>query len=238
MAQYDLEPRTFLTPREHPVTVFLRAESNDFNTAFSALNEDEYQLRDRYLSGLALDIGGHIGTVTLALAVDNPDLRVIVVEPIPENLSLLRQNLEANGVEDRVQIVAGLVGPPGPGTIRYAFKGSEAALHHAFIGNSTFAVPEGEHQAMKTWSWSLEQLIGDQEVTFLKCDCEGGEYGLLTEGRSRIPQFREIAMEWHPNAPDHGHHTRQEIVELLSPTHRLTFSGPEAGPGGVQAVRR
>ena len=238
MARYDVAPAIFRTPKGVPVRVFLRDETNDWNTAYSALNEDEYRLAGRDLSGLALDIGGHIGTVTLALAVDNPTLRVIVLEPIPENLVLLRDNLAANAVADRVTVVEGMAGKSGRGQIRYAFKGNETALHHAYIGNSTLAVPEGDHTIIDVPSYSLGDLIGDQEVTALKIDAEGGEYAFLGSSLDSLAQCALIYGEWHPNAPEGNNRTQGDILTLLSPTHEVTFSGPIGGPGGFVAVRR
>jgi FkbM family methyltransferase len=234
----------FVTPKGVPVVIQCRSQSNDYNTAFSALNEDEYGLRDLDLSGLAIDIGGHIGTVTVALAVDNPDLHVIALEPIPENLVLLRRNVEANGVAARVTVVEGMAGIAGQGLIRYGWKGNETALHHAYIGNSTLAVPEGEHTVIRPPVYGLAELLeaADQDpadhVRLLKIDAEGGEYAFFEASADFLDRVELIRMEWHPNGPDNGHHTKQDIVDLLAPTHDLTFSGPEGGPGGVSAVRR
>ena len=188
------------------------------------------------MSGLALDIGGHIGTITVALAIDNPDLRVIVVEPIPENLALIRLNCEANGIAERVTIVSGLAGRGGQGLIRYAFGGDETALHHAFIGNSSFAVPDGRHQAMRTHSWTLDELIGDRDVILAKIDCEGGEYQFLAA--CDPTRVLEWIGERHPNPMEGGPaKTRQDLLDLM-PGFDVTFTGPEAGPEGFVAVRR
>jgi len=88
----------FETPRGHLVTMHYRTDSSDWNTLYSALNEDEYGLRSRHLTGSALDIGAHIGAVAVGLAIDNPDLIVVAVEPVPDNARLLRLNVAAYGL--------------------------------------------------------------------------------------------------------------------------------------------
>lgn len=236
MARYDLHQGSFLTPRRQVARIFYREDTNDWNTAYSALNEDEYGLADRYPTGRALDIGGHIGTVTLALVLDNPDVHVTVVEPVPDNVELIRRNLEANGVSDRADIVAALAGRHGTGTIRYAFKGGENELHHAYIGNSSTNAPEAEHTALTVPSVSLGDLTRGQRIDFMKIDCEGGEYEFLHGPGLRL--VTTIVGEWHPTPSEDGARTQQDIVDLLGPTHRVTFSGPEAGPGGFLAERR
>ena len=232
---YEIRPESFVTPNGIPVTINIRSDCNDWNTAYASLNEDEYGLRDCSFSGLALDIGGYLGTVAIALAVDNPDLRVICVEPVPDNIALIRQNAEANGVTDRVTVVEGLAGKTGVGTIRYAFQGNETNLHHAFVGNSTLAVPEAEHTALTVPSFSLADLVGDEPVTICKLDCEGGEFSFLD---TDLSQIATIVGEWHPNPPEGGTKTRADVTALLAATHTVTFNGPEAGPGGFLAKRR
>src|SRR4051812_43534664 len=98
MARYDIARAWFTSPGGHPVLINIRDGTNDWNTAFSCLNEDEYGLRGKTLVGHGLDLGGHIGTASVAALVDNPGLTLTVVEPIPENLALIRDNLVLNGV--------------------------------------------------------------------------------------------------------------------------------------------
>ena len=233
---YELQTHQFTTPNGNPVVVNIRQNCNDWNTAFASLNEDEYGLRGMALSGLCLDVGGYLGTVALALALDFPDTRVIVVEPVPENLVLIRRNLIENDVEDQVTVVRGIAGPPGGGVIRYAFQGGENELHHAFVGNAHWATGETPHTALQVPSHSLSDLIGDETVALLKIDCEGGEYAFLDD--PAVAQVQRIVGEWHPNRPEGGSASREDITALLGATHDVTFTGPEGGPGGFVAVRK
>ena len=99
MARYDVSPKWFRTPKDHSVLVYIREGTNDWNTANSCLTEDEYATKDLpYLPGVCLDIGGYLGTVSLALLIDHPESHVIIVEPLPENVELIRQNLRVNDV--------------------------------------------------------------------------------------------------------------------------------------------
>jgi tRNA G46 methylase TrmB len=89
----------FRTPRGRAASLYVREGTADHNNVYSCLNEDEYRLTDLDLGeGVALDIGAHIGGVTIALALDNPQAHIIAVEALGANVEVLRANVETNGV--------------------------------------------------------------------------------------------------------------------------------------------
>lgn len=238
--RYDIERGWFKTPRGRSVLVYLRSQTNDFNTANSCLNEDEYGARDLHLTGLAVDVGGYLGTVALALLIDNPDLRVIVVEPVPENLDMIRRNLSVNGVLDRATVIAGAVGSSGePVTISYAFQGGENELHHAFVGNAATVGLATEHREVTYPALGLGDLLASHfpmgDIPYLKIDSEGGEWGFLDS--VLVARIERIVGEFHPILQRDGTTgSRERLERLLGPTHVVTYAGPEAW--GFTAVRR
>src|SRR3990167_6601223 len=162
MARYDPIRAWFRTPRGRSLIAYHREDTSDWNTLNSCLGEvDEYQIRDRHLAGTVLDIGAHIGGVTLALLLDNPDVHVIAVEPLPENVALLRRNLRVNGIEDRCTIIEGAAGRSGERvTISYAFDGGEHELHHAYIGNANTVPPDAlAHKAVTYVARGIVDLV-------------------------------------------------------------------------------
>lgn len=215
-----------------------REDTSDWNTISSVLDHDEYHLRGLTLMGLAIDVGAHCGAVTVALAVDNPGLHVIAVEPLPDNVRLLRENTGANGIADRVTIIPRPVGRSGDTvTVRWGFQGNETALHHAFIGNSTLGTPDMPHDSAKMSAVGIVDLVGQGEVAFLKIDCEGGEWGFLDD--PAVSRIALIVGEYHPVPLPDGTSGRRSLLEaLLTPTHDLEVEGPEAGLGAFRAVRR
>lgn len=218
------------TPAGNRAVFTYRSESSDFNTLNACLDDDEYRLPSG-LKGLGLDIGAHIGAVAVALALDNPQMRVIAVEPVPDNLRLLRVNVAANGLQDRVGIIAGAVGK-GTVTIRHSFRGSESAEHHAFVGNSSlFAAPySASYEETVYDGWSLANLATER-VVFCKVDIEGAEFELFDD--PAVALLQTIAGEAH-----NTHGTQREFRALLARTHDVTFTGPPAGPWGFRAVRK
>lgn len=236
MARYDIERAWFRTPNGRSVIAYVREGTNDWNTCQASLTEDEYGLRGRDIRGLVLDIGGYLGTVALAVLVDNPLARVVCVEPVPANADLIERNASVNGVGDRLTLVRGAVGR-GEVTIRYAYQGGENELHHAFVGNSTVQPPTAEHSTATYTGSSIRDLVGDAEVAWTKIDCEGGEFSFLAD--PDIGQLASITGEWHNvPLPDGTTGSQDRIRALLEPTHDVTFSGPQDGPGGFVATRR
>ena len=72
-----------------------RERSSDFNTLHSIITDDEYMLSVLAKPGQTLvDIGAHIGSVSCFCA--KRGMKVVAVEPLPENLILLNKNIETN----------------------------------------------------------------------------------------------------------------------------------------------
>ena len=238
--RYDLTRQWLRTPNGRPCIFYIREGTNDFNTVNSCLGDnDEYHLRGLRIEGLALDIGGYLGSVAVPLLIDNPAAHVICVEPIPENLDLIARNAKANDVTSRLTLIAGAVGQSGqPVSISYRFEGGENELHHAFVGNAnTVQADTVPHQIVTYAALGLGDLIDDREVEWTKIDCEGGEWGFLADGG--LVHLATIVGEFHPTAlPDGTTGSQDRLRALLEPTHAVTFTGPQSGPGGFTAVRR
>lgn len=239
MIDYAIKWDWFRTPRGKRVQMALRDGTNDWNTHASCLNEDEYRIRDLHLTGTAIDIGGYTGSETIALLVDNPELHVITVEPLPENLELIRMNLEANGVADRCTLIAGAVGH-GPITIRYRYTDNENNKHHAFVGNAYSSdAKDGGHQEVtyKALTFiNLWEMVGG-DPSFVKIDCEGGLWAILDE-MTDVPL---IAGEAEPvPLPDGTVGSRALLESILGPTHSIEWGAEPGQPGdwGFWAVRR
>lgn len=231
---YALTEAEFRTPRGLPARFRYRLETNDWNTLNACLTEDEYGLRGLSISGHAVDIGGYLGGVGIGLALDNPDLRVTIVEPVPANVELTEWAIEANGVGGRVRLLPFAAGGPDDTStiVSFGYRGEPHLEHHAFVGNTTlvYEYPDShDHDELEVACVSLGAL---GPIDFLKIDCEGCEWNVLTDPTTaNIPR---IHGEWHSV----NGHTQADLLGLLDASHDVTFSGPVEGPGGFVAVRR
>jgi hypothetical protein len=116
----------FITPNGNSLVLATRGDTNDAAMANAILSTDEYQLHGRHLSGWALDIGSHIGSVGLALAVDNIDLSVVCIEPVPDNCEVIRASIAANALGGRVFVEEGSAGAPGQTTLKCRYDFTDA----------------------------------------------------------------------------------------------------------------
>lgn len=223
---YTVTHGTFRSPRGRQVTLAYREDTNDYNTLRSCLDEDEYRLRDLHLDGTALDVGAHIGGASVALLVDNPELRLVAVEAVPPNVELLRDNLASNGVADRATVLHAAAGRGKTATIRWGFAGNESADHHAFIGNSLLPGP-ASHLSERVPVVTLARLASKfGPFGFAKVDCEGCEFPFLY-GKA-LAQVTRIRGEVHADPTP--------LMKALLATHDTTF--PNTIPGAFEAVRR
>jgi FkbM family methyltransferase len=230
---------SFRTPRGRLATMTIREGTNDWNTLNACMTEDEYGLRDWQGTGWAIDVGGYLGGVGIGLALDNPDLRVLIVEPVPDNARLIEQNIEQNGLGERVSLLVGAIGDGTPVDVWHSYQGTVAAEHHRFVGNSTLAYDNGGALPHETahfeQSYTLGDLIavlGAERIALLKIDCEGGEWAFLDS--SAVALCDVITGEAHSVRGHRG----DDVIGLLATTHDVTISGDGAATCEFRAVAR
>jgi len=227
-----VDQKEFRTPHGRTVRLWCRPGTNDRDMAYSALDEDEYGLRDvpRGSLRLAADIGAHIGMVAIGLALDHPGLDVLAVEPVPANIELLRRNIDENGVADRVTIIPGAASKTRTSVdIAWDFAGGEAADMHRYVGNQP--MPEGTKQSVLAVAGiTLADLIPAGTLDLMVMDCEGGEYALLGAPATAKARVRQIRGEYH------GGYAR--LVGLLDKTHDVKRVKGDDAVGGFIATAR
>lgn len=206
MSEWNETP--FDTPRGK-VWACWRSGTSDYNNILASMCEDEYHVYDiealpdaKSAGRIGLDIGAHIGGVTLAMCNAGFGL-VRAVEPFPENIELLTRALELNDWLHRVQIYEGaLSSSRATVAIGYGDDSTEFGAAHQFIGHP--AQPGERVCSTRGYTWP-DLLRGLDHVDLLKLDCEGGEWD-LTPGVG-WEKVRRIAAELHmrPGYTDDQH---------------------------------
>lgn len=195
---------------------------------------DEYSI-PAGLTGWALDVGAHIGAVTVPLLLDNPDLRVVAIEAVPDNVTLLHENLNLNGVYDRAVVINAAAWKAGEAIdVEYGYTGSEVAETHAYIGSVTpWMDAPGEKRSATVPIVTLKDAVaitGGEGFGWVKIDCEGCEHHFLRGAPLR--KLGVIEGEWH-----HRDGTPEQFAQQLSKTHEVTWS-EGIGGGPFRAVPR
>lgn len=237
MNRYDGNVR-ILTPHSREVFFHTRNDTNDAALVTGILAKDEYGLgRLPRLSGVAVDIGAHIGTVAIALALDNPGLRVIAVEAVDENVQVLRDNVAANELLDRVTVIEAAASAPGRKKVRllWNYRSAENAdqpyvKDSRFIAN-IFDADGSDADTHTVDAISLDKIMeGLDSIALLKLDCEGCEWQFLRS--PRVGDVETIIGEYHNGDGLGG------LERLLADTHTVSFMGGGADIGMFWAVRR
>lgn len=226
---------TLPSPKRHRMIWWqTRNDTNDGALLTGIIGEDEYGLRDLPdLSGTAIDVGAHIGAVALALAADHPELRVIAVEPVPENADGLRRNIAANPFRERMTALEAAAAAPGQKTVglRWNYRTADNA-DQPYVEDSRYIAnlfgKGSDSDGHRVKAVSLDDLMDDR-LALLKIDCEGCEWAFLTS--PRVTDVDIIIGEFHNGGG-------LDSLTALLPSHEVTQTGGHADVGTFRAVRR
>jgi len=160
---------------------------------------------------VVLDVGGHIGAfASYAARQIGPAGRVIVCEPAPDTLELLRRN-----VKSLPQVSV------HPVAVSDAVGEIELGLADNPAANSIVGAEGRKVRVPLTTLDAVHQAEGSPEVAHLKIDVEGAELGVLRGGGKTLAKTRRVVMELHPQKIDPG-----EAVRLLEQAgFRVTVKG-------------
>ena len=180
----EIEPATtsMTTAWGASLDVLYRPETSDWNTLYSILVEDEYRLFTLKPKGDVLDIGAHIGGVSMA--VRTLGCKAYSVEPVASNVKLLAANMAGNGFPFYVSEVA-VTGRKTDGV----FLPQGYDEHHRFIANSLDSKGKTSTQGVYVNSNTLEELLDKWSIDhlgLLKIDIEGGEWEVFEALRTPV----------------------------------------------------
>ena len=147
---------------------------------------------------VALDIGGHIGCFSIALAKAAPAATVHTFEASPSTASWLRRNIEANSLGDRVVPHSWAVSG-SRGTLEFADNARGSSLNG-------LTAPMGSTVPVQVRAVTIDDAVQEAggRVDLVKIDTEGAEYDMLAGTTARTwAGVRRVVMEYH-DVPGHG----------------------------------
>jgi FkbM family methyltransferase len=159
-----------------------------------------HRLYTRYYShhqrpGTVVDIGANIGFFTLYAKWLWPECTVYSFEPAPENYHYLQHNIQNSGKSD-ITAYNLAVTDGRQETINFFLK-EHSGSHSIFSDISSHEVTVKSSIAIPTISLEKILELTKQRIDFMKIDCEGCEWEILTNSSNLLGQVRYIAMEYH-----------------------------------------
>ncbi|MFI7481960.1 FkbM family methyltransferase [Kocuria sp. M1R5S2] len=148
--------------------------------------------------GWLVDVGANLGNHSVYLATHSNNA-VIAIEPERDNLRLLRMNLEANSVVDRVEVH----------NCATWDEHAQLSLHQNIPSNrGTFRADSDDQGGIA--GVPLDEIIGNRRVAAIKIDVEGAEYRTLKGATTTLGEQHPIL-----SVEIHTPHAYHEISGLL-----------------------
>lgn len=171
------------------------------------LGQDLYELRTRRFApgDVAVDVGAHIGAVSIILATLHPEIQVIACEPASRTHAMLLANLETNGVRNVTPVRAAIMGARGTCELVWAPTQSVNASTTCSAASRSARVAAGWEQETVA-ALTLDDLFAEQRIdrcAFLKLDCEGAEWDIVRQARA-LERVTAAAVELHLPASRRG----------------------------------
>lgn len=158
-------------------------------------------------AGFFIDIGANFGLHTL-LGCDLVGHRgqVLAVEPVPENLRLLRRNLELNGFAEHCSIAEVALTDGSCNRVEMTIEPG--------LSLAATLKPQSHGHKIEVDACTLDQLLGDSYPTpsLVKIDVEGAEHNILKGAVRLLSQKVPLLIEVH----------RYELSNFGSSSEKLT----------------
>ena len=185
-------------------------ESTALRSIFKELSRDELGILGLHLpvGAKIIDIGGHVGSLSIYLAKRFPQAEIHCFEAFDANFEYLLRNLEANDVENVVarNLAVTADGRPFSMMCGRGHSGGGTGCSACSDGDGAYTVDSIELDTI------YEELGG---CDLLKIDCEGAEHEIL-KGAQCLDQVGHLIGEFHMN--DHLReqgHDSGSLLELV-----------------------
>lgn len=181
--------RLYVDPKEPFMTLHL-LEHGEWETPVRR------EIRRELAAGSTfVDIGANIGLHALfAAALVGESGRVFAVEPHPVTMEMLRQNLEINGLLDRVSLLQAAVSNVDDAVVTFEYFAEHPAMSGIKISQEVLDKFKGTLEKIDVKTVTLDTLVERAGLTpdLVKIDVEGFEYTVLEGCVETIEKFPNV----------------------------------------------
>jgi FkbM family methyltransferase len=153
---------------------------------------------------IVVDIGANIGTFSTYAATVCRASRVLSFEPFPDSYRMLCKNVNENKLNNVTCVNQAVAGSRGRRTM---VLDSLDPGSHSLVLNSSEAKIEVECCTLD----DIFERFSLAKIDYLKMDCEGADYEIFENAKSRFRQINRISMETHTV----GNRKAEDLGKLL-----------------------
>jgi FkbM family methyltransferase len=166
-----------------------------------------------------IDIGAALGDYAVWAGSQLPDGKLFAVEPFPQSVRLLRENLTLNHVKNVTVIESAIGGKNGKSGLQLV---TGQAVQHSTAAISALAGSLAV-DVLSLGSFFKEMNI--QSCDYLKIDCEGAEYDILfNSSAATLARIQRICMEVHDGIAQYSRKDMATFLEAHGFTTKLTLN--------------
>ncbi len=181
--------------------VYHRTPELDIVAAFEALRSIP-GLDERLRDVNVLEIGANIGSHTVEMIRRYRARSVLAIEPHPDNCELLRQNVLANGVAERVSLLEVALSDQD-GSVALEVSGDNSGDHRVRVNGSGSGSGEAGRSTIEVRAARLDSLVESGELALgeiglVWMDAQGHEAHILRGATRLLSSDVPIMMEYWP----------------------------------------
>lgn len=148
-----------------------------------------YHLEKIKPTDIVIDVGAHIGVFSVIAS--QRAKSVIALEPVSDNFSLFKKNIEINKCKNIIPIKKALSSKTGKTKI---YTGDNTVAHSLVSKDNKNSYEDIETTSLQ----DLIKLYKLKSIDFLKMDCEGAEHNILNKmPLAVLKKIKRIHMESH-----------------------------------------
>lgn len=175
---------------------------------------------------IIIDVGANEGFYTLAMKKNNPNLKVISIEPVPSTYEILKKNIKENKLENVI-------------LVNKAIGLNRGKVLFEVVPGVTVISSQDIQMQKRSWldSKRIRKVCVDsirlidlckqfkiKKIDILKIDVEGNELDVLKSTEGILKNTKKIVIEWH------NEKLKRECIKYLKKRHfNLIFEEKKKG---------
>lgn len=148
---------------------------------------------------IIFDIGANEGFYTLAMKRNNPNLKIVSVEPAPSTFKVLKKNIISNHLKNIILINKILTSKKGKTPFEIVPEATAISATNITMQKRPW-LDTRRIKKITINSTTLSDLCKQlkiNHISILKLDVEGSELEILKSSKSLLKNIKKIVIEWH-----------------------------------------